>query len=260
MSEERGFLYFVEGGSSAFNEQKLEAAGLTYALEGVSFRRQETGNGPEGQHGALVMPERLPPKLGLDPETQTWRRIPDTTSWVGMVTDAPPEPRHLKRPTTVDGYWCKLADGHPWSCPVAIHLAGFPSLPCSLTCDDAGNWVDGEVDPRYRHLWDRARALYDAVYPELESGVTEWDVTDFADAAVDALAANYHVGPAECSLLGVLDDDAIGSVLSILIELPLLQQATDALKKKEALPEDFSPPPAIAGTEEDSTPASATST
>lgn len=249
------FIYFIQTKSETLLADEIGRSGIAYAFEGPGQPAQtQTYNGPDGNKGIMLIPDGAKWKPIHDAKTQAWRRVPGTVAWVGMSNEDKhrPLPETLRRAQMANGYWYTLGDGNEWACPTAMHLDGESALPTSLDLDDAGAWTRSPNNSIYKELWGKAQSLYDHVFGELEDGVTEWDVAEYAPLAVDALAVNYRVGPAECALLGLLNEQTIPKVLGALIELPLLQEASDSLKKKGPLPEDFSCPPGVKDSIQDS--------
>ncbi len=232
-------LYFIEqdSPSDGYNEADAVKNGMAYALADCGFSRVKSFTGPGKKGGVVLKPEWAPLEVKplVDLKAQRWKRIQETPGWVGLVGDERPGPTQLGRPRQVQGHWVRLADGNDWLVPVARRVTGDLNFPAALHRDEKGVWSAGEVLPAYRDLWDTACRIWDALFAEITKGRDlTIDVTVEADAAVEALAVNYRVGPTEVELLGLLTTTDVAEVLKALIDWPRVEQALAEQKKTES--------------------------
>ncbi len=117
------------------------------------------------------------------------------------------------------------ANGQRWLAPVAIAIqrsGGVPqpacALPWSSTWTPAG-W-QRTCQPRYRPLLELALRVMERAITPAAADVVVLATDGAEDEALAALQANYRLGRAEASALGLLTDDAIANVLLALIDGP----------------------------------------
>jgi hypothetical protein len=248
-----GFLYYVPTTKQTLNLSDMQAAGLGYAFDRDCVPRA-VSNGPDGAGGVVC--GTTSKGLGYFSDRQKWRKIPGSSAWVGMAKDDPPGPDELSREEQLGGHWVTLGDGNRWLCPVARGVAEtddsagwYVALPSVLALSDSGEWVSGEVELRYRHLWELATAFWDAFSgANVEKGGISFDFQGLPDAAVTCLAANYRIGRAEAALLSLFDDKQAkaAAILQALIDWPswdeiLKKKAVAELSRSAAGPVDVSP-------------------
>jgi len=228
------FLYFVETDQFQGTLEDVARAGLTYAFEAPPLVRAST-MGPGEKPGFVVS---VDDELGYYPIKQTWRRMsnvecrmsnePRPIRWVGKTTGREIAPAELCRRRTLNGHRVTLADGREWLCPAARKLVDsldgavqwHNALPHRWDVDDAGRWIMGSVLPRYAELWEEVEWVWD--YFKRADGGTAVDGQKAGHAAALALGANYRVGPVECGLLSLIDDQTVFEVLGALIDWPTL--------------------------------------
>lgn len=215
----------------------LAERGLAHLGDPKALTARECARGPLAGPGGLIVargaltPETIG-RVGYYPDRQKWRRVPHSSACVGYDTEHPPTPADLARAEQLPGHWITLGDGHKWLCPVARAWddigdgqRGFRcALPQRSTLDDAGNWQPGEVVEQHRKLWEMAGQWWDV---KAGAAAKDASIIQFApghDAAVKALAANYHVSAAECALLGLLTVPVVVSILDALIDWPTLAE------------------------------------
>jgi hypothetical protein len=197
--------------------------------------------------------QRIPPAArDASIEGQT----PGPDPWVGYVTASPPGPADLAREVPLPRGHSILLGGSPggrvWRVPVAIMLletadgvlpAPGMSMPRKMH-RETGEWTVGDfadLRPGFQALYKTACAWWDARLamevrkpkpePEVESGPEAKPlvqaIVEFAgssDAALRALAANYRLGRAECSALGLFGSDRdVVAILNALIDWPTWQ-------------------------------------
>ena len=247
------FFYFLPGPTAKPTPATLAAAGLAYAFDGPPVARGVTA-GPDGTAGVvLAQADQVDPMaVGYWPQKQTWQKHPDAAAaWIGRETEATlPGPADLARPQQLQGHLVTMADGARWLAPVArglaedeTNLAYYVALPRASTLDADAQWVDGDVLPRWGPLWAAALDWWDAkggaTLTDADDGQTVRAVLDFHGAhaaAALALGANYRIGPAEASALGIFTRVAVRDVLDALVDWPTLVQWSDTLKKNTTPP------------------------
>ncbi len=235
-----GFLYYVAGKTPGISDKEIRFdLGLDYAFDdGVVPTKAEVYGGPDGNNGIVIADgARFPGRIGFYPDDQTWTKIPKSSVWVGHYTGAEqPAPANLQRKTMLDGVQVVLADGGAWLAPIATSYEDSPGapmspvhyLPTANRLNEDGDWESGEILPRYRPLFRDAMicwtAFMEAAQAEIENAIETGEATvtfhvaDQAAVAATAIGANYVVGPAECSLLGLFTDLNTNQVIAILID------------------------------------------
>jgi len=246
------FLYFLPGHTAKPSAPDLAAAGLAYAFDGPPHARH-VAHGPDDRPGVVLAQADQVDLLdvGFWPDRQTWQKhLAAPGAWIGRVAgDPPPGPADLARPQQLQGHLVTMADGGRWLAPVARGLADqegtlayYVALPQASTLDETGQWTAGDVLPRWGPLWAAALDWWDA-----KGGATVTDaedggaraVLDFSaahEAAALALGANYRIGPAEASTLGLFTPAAVRQVLDALVDWPTLVRWTEDRKKKDSPP------------------------
>jgi hypothetical protein len=251
-----GFLYYLARGADTATPAELIAAGLGYAFAGPDSPslRGCTG-GPDGGRGvvAALGAQFKGAEIGYFPDRQNWRRIPESVRsvapagsvgdvWVGFYTAALPTPEELRRPDALTGHAVELGDGRGWVIPVARahaetdgELVYQCALPRCVGLDESGEWSRESVVPRYARLWSVAERWWaelgeqiaalagkepDADGADGESGGLAFDFPGAIDAAIECLATNYRVGPAEVAALGLLTDQNVAEILNAVVDWP----------------------------------------
>ncbi len=235
-----GFLYYISGKTPSVTAAEIAECGLGYAIPAEKTAGGVIG-GPDGLNGVILADARRVQshRVAYKPDAQTWRRVPGTTgAWVGMWNDGVPGPADLARDKQLAGHFVTLGDEREWLIPVARGLvenedAGrlewYTALPQRRELNDAGEWVSGDVMPKYGPLWDLACRWFDATRG-LGDGRQVFAFDGADDGAVLALGYNYAgLGGAEVSLLGLFDERIVGQVLQAVIDGPVFD---DFLKKK----------------------------
>jgi hypothetical protein len=228
-----GFLYYIPNGTAAFGPAEIKNHGLAYALAHPSVR--EVRGGPDGGDGVIVAEDgRVSPgDHGFFKDRQEWRKIPGSPAWVGMFTGRQPVPEDLARSKQLPGHWVTLLDGQAWHCPAAKRwieqegeLRWLCPLPQRARLGEDGRWQSGDVIPQYAAVWGLARrweAMRVSAPIETTDGQNARQVFAFDDlltGAVQALAVNYAIGPAEVDLLGLLSDETAVKILDALSDIP----------------------------------------
>lgn len=227
------FLYFVPGDKRKPDRERLAKAGLAYAFDGVP-NFWPTESGPGGQPGVVLS---CLANQRYKPEVQDWQTLGQGV-WIGIPHGAKVTPADLARRDPLPGDLVELADGQLWLAPVAraaVPETGNPfayavNLPQRSTRNKDGQWVPGPVVERYAHLWDVATAWHDHYFATPIDGEEPEAVDDDPfegegcfdrchDFALQCLAANYRIGPAEADLLGLLTVEKAKAVLNTLIDV-----------------------------------------
>ena len=213
------FYYWIPNGKPSIALPELLQLGLGYALEGGHTARG-CDSGPDKQRGAVVCQgANKDGRLGYFPEKQTWKQIPGKDVWCGYYTEAMPTPEELARDEPIPGVWIELDGGGKWQAPIARkrfeddgELFWSYNVPRRLTLDEGGEWVPGEVKPRYQRLWADAERTEQAVIDGAE-------VDDLDAIAIRALQINYRVSAIELDLLGIYDESLRVRLVHTLIDL-----------------------------------------
>lgn len=241
MSELRYFLYFIPGlraGSGA----KDEIAARIPSLQDRELVVKNVGAGP-GQSGDGVLVASLPNGLERapgeverdleycpDPARQVW--LAADGYWCGYWVGRMPDAEGLMRSPMVGGYVVETEAG-TWVVPLARHLDGRTNLDERIVFSP-----DGEISmapiARYERLCGFAQEHF-----QFLSGVddplgvdTKAGLQRLADASVEALAVNYHVGRVELSLLGILTKVRVELICGLLVDLPGLLKLLEEKKKQ----------------------------
>lgn len=244
-----GLIYYIPGRPAA-NLADLPAAGLAHAFEDQCSSCELLGNGPDGGRGVLLADLTRVKTITYSPQRQEWLKIPGNPAgaWVGRERDEPVRPDDLVRLSTLAGHWVRLADEQDWLAPIARGLAERDDapeshyLPRRLTLNAEGQWSTGELLDRYAPLWAIAVSFWDTIMAagkepegapvsghESEAPLPPFDFARRATAAATVLAANYRLGAAEISLLGLFSADLAERVLLAAVDWPTLEKW---LKKK----------------------------
>lgn len=222
---------------------QLRDMGLAYAFDrDAPLSTGQVLQGGPGDAPGMLATRSTPsqPKVKYDAAAQTWRRIPgmEAEVWVGFETDNPPVPEEMARGDLLPGHHMRLGDEREWLCPIARgckddldELQWYHALPKATTIDAEGNWVNGGVLEKYQRLWAIAGAYFDWWWKAETVGNTgiKFDFAGANDAALVALATNYHVGRIEVAMLSLFNDEAVFRVLQALIDWPTWKAC---LKKK----------------------------
>lgn len=247
-----GFIYYASGIHEPHPKRDaIERWGLGYAL-GDGVVRRGVMRGPDAMQG-VVLARPDCGDLGYYAERQTWRQIPPAlltadapAVWVGHSTAHKLTPDDLARPAQLAGHAVELDDGQRWQCPAAIAIDDAElqcdaprkssTLPRRSALGSDGVWRRDAMHDTYRPLWQVATDYWQAFHEAIAGGDDD-DAVQFTfnrahEAAVICLAANYYLGPAECDLLGLLDENTITRILEAAIDWPTYRRW---LQKKSAL-------------------------
>lgn len=216
-----GFLYFTSDTPKAALEH------LGYAFEAKPIQHEIVGAGPSGKRGIMLAGDSYKGSMqlvGYHASKQTWRRVPGVEAdlWCGFYNDDRPTPDDCKRKKQLTGYWVELLDGKEWLIPVGRtwseaegQLLWDEALPRAMGGDDEGNWVVGDVVPRYREMWSIVKAAWDA-RSKISDPPSDADVCDWCTVA---MRTNYRISKTEIQLMGLVGyQEAIAIVKAIIDE------------------------------------------
>ncbi len=228
-----GFLYFVETKVIDPDREQIEAWGLGYAA--ASFLPVECKM-PLGENGSLVEGVILgdqkrftklvegkrvdqPQLIKGKTKEQTWKPMPTVDAndgepvrrWLGWWTKDPPRPEDLERENGIAGNILPDACDRNWLVPLIRSVdeqiyeqaVSVNKLPCYYKIDESGNLIDGDVLPKYAHLWNITEKPWHDMVNGLEVQESEvWPIV------CEILGANYAVGPCELIALNVFSQEA----------------------------------------------------
>lgn len=238
-----GFLYFLPGAKQSDVPRELDQWGLGYLVDQEFQLYCRQALGPDNVHGIVVGSA-----ANWTPEDV---KIVDSIQWVnfpkpfaqrqaklGYFPGDLPGPADLVRSETIAGKSVELADGHKWKVPKARLITAEGSLcnlPLSFDLDEeSGEWISGDVLPRYRAIWQHANAYIDAQMAAIKSTAEgeqiRFVIPDGQRLVADSLQVNYRVSERELATLGVLTSGIAAVVAEILIDSDGFEQ----IKKKEA--------------------------
>lgn len=214
-----GFLYFLPQHDKPVELGDCEALGIAHAFDAAPQSSPIAGRTPTGAAGMLVWSQQRLGELqaAYRPDEQAWRKMPGGDAarevYVGYYLDRPPGPESLARAQQLAGEWVAFADDREWLVPRLRFFSaqsGFvTALPIRADLDEAGRWVVGETDPRYRRL--------DAIAARLYAGMIDGELglaprlapVELLDIACELLGVNYVVSRVECAMLRLLTNDAL---------------------------------------------------
>jgi hypothetical protein len=225
-------LYFLAGKPS-ISRADLAAAGAPHAMPDrkAGLHQAQMQAGPSGGPGAVGTVENGDLQAA---DRHQWLQFPNSTLWVGVNPEDPPDPEELARAHQMSGHLVELADGQEWLVPVARMLDGATPLPRRLACEN-GKWIGRAVLPKYADLFSAACRFWDAL---IAADGSLYTYDDEVNLAAQALAINYRLSPIEISLLGLFSTASEAEVCKAVIDWP----AFEAIKKKLAPAEASLPP------------------
>jgi hypothetical protein len=247
------FLYFVEGGSPQMSMEKVAEFGLSYAFDSKpqAFTVPTT---PTNSGGCFCYDRKRFGKRSpaYKPDLQKWRRVPGKPVWVGYYTDAPPTAEELKRASTLPGIMLQLGDApQEWLIPIVQifkedSAEPISVLPKRIDLDDSGEWINGDVEAKYKHLEQVAAGFFDPWYRQFKASYQLWMDNKLKDSegkestnfdvefddplgrAVEILKANYAIDRVEAVELGLLNNHGCAVILQVACSCGMI---ADYLKK-----------------------------
>lgn len=224
------FLYYLPGPSDGpMTKEKIEAAGLGYALEGSIPAPWDIAKGPDNGEGRILrfdVPEGIEEVPAVyEPGNQIFQKSTNGKFWIGIWNGKKPGPLALLRKEPLGGHPVKLADGNEWFVPVGRPDSSKLTLPRILR--RMGDSVAGTIPQRYHWLCDDARAMYDDCFGGLIHSIREggeqipenvkvksepMPYREAFDICCRALSCNYRVTADEIELLELLDTDNIVTI------------------------------------------------
>jgi len=246
-----GFLYFKPG-LTEITIAEIKKLPMGYAFESREIVSQvSSGLGPSGSCGVLFASKQRVPvtRLRFNAKEQTW--IEWEGFHVGYWNDSKPTPKELLRGATLPGTYIELGDGNDWMIPVArrwsINEASHAmewetSFPRNLELRGAGRVFNGAVIEKYQGLWAIANAVFNVRHDgetadEFVSSEAERELMGDGSrqvlCAVQAIQANYAIGPAEAlNLLGLFHSETMTQIYDVLTDW---DNYTDVVQKKREL-------------------------
>lgn len=245
------FLYFAPAGTPV-EANSIAESPIGYAFEGACASR-ECSEGPSGHPGVVLGQPGT--QIGYFPHRQTWRQhFADERYWVGMWNDPRPAESDLRREESLPGKWIGLSDGAAWHVPIARSWVddgpngcGWISvLPAQLDINVQGQWIKGDIKPRYGRLFELANKWWDHTAASIRVNgappVEVMSAQEQFDGCAEALGFNYRIGKVEIVLLGLLDVMIKQRILDVLIDRARLDEF---LKKKLKQMETGTSSPAV---------------
>lgn len=241
------FQYFIPTTAKTLSRSDVENVGLGYAIDHPIPR--EVIDGPGHKKGLALAHG----KGGyVDKDSQTWVPAPtlgadEPPYWVGWKDV--PSPEDLARDEQLPGDWVTFEDGSKWMVPKLMLWADSPSdtvpaiwhhsLPCCIDIDDFGNPVMGDVQPKYKDLFDFGMR----VMTKVSGGKESLGDADLMKFATHCLGVNYRVSLLELSskVMGCLTGkDALNVVLSA-IDLEAYKEAVGNWAGRQGRPTTDTP-------------------
>ena len=231
-----GFIYFVPGDHAPAAET-LAALGILGRVHpgAVAHPTRVSPAGPGGAAG-FTLPGPSDERRAFKPAEQEWREAPGGGYWIGWWKSRRPTPESLAKPRGGrPGHLVRLADGRDWLIPVARHFDGTCGVPRRLRLNAKYEWELADPIPGYESLVAGAERAYRHIRAEMgESGegaalLTEEEAIGLA---VEGLATNYDIGPAECSALGLFDTGNVLEAALALADWPRIKQGLIALAQR----------------------------
>ena len=226
-----GFLYYVPG----VPDTHLVCDGkLAYAFDSKPIGRR-CYKGPDGAEGIVFGTEAV----GFHDDKQTWQDVPFLDCWVGYYRDKTPNEADLRRNKMLFGKHIQL-NAELWQIPVArsfSEIDGSVTAVCNLathlSMDYAtGQWSSGEIQEKYKPLWDAALRYWDIWWKANVGDSDEGELTEVkADTTVEiaqneledmtilALSTNYRISSVEVCLLKLISTEDCFGILSTICDL-----------------------------------------
>ena len=135
------FLYYTN-----YQQHNPDLSDISYAFE-CGPAPCKVRDGPDGQ--GVIYADNKVQRVGYYPDEQTWKKIPQTSWWVGMSSK--PIPSDLARKDQIAG-----DEVEGWHIPIARsfiaqdgEIRWLNKLPSYSDLDDEGNWIPGNVLEKY---------------------------------------------------------------------------------------------------------------
>jgi hypothetical protein len=193
----------------------------------------EVVTGPQGEGRILAI---APFKngewaVGYDLDKQEWHELDGY--WLGHSKDRLPGPKELRRKRILESRPVTIA-GAQWQIPVVRRymivrgsLQKVVLLPTQRHIGEDDRWQEGEVLDRFKALWTEVEFQleeFERLARGEEKRLPEQDLFRRDVALVlEALKANYHVGPGEASVLGLVTDETVVEIFRALVDMPGLE-------------------------------------
>lgn len=205
-----------------------------------SVEHRGVSGGPDGGEGEVLSLSSGVGRVAYLKAEQEWAQVPGRAWWMGWDRASPPAPRDLARPEQLRGRAVRLADGQDWIVPTArlwIEHEG-RALPVDALPQKLGVGADGRLAfsplARYRTLADAGLRVWQGLNVAQGAISITLPLNDEWQIAVDALSANYHVGPEEVTALGLLTTANLASLLLALIDFEGFVSVLKALEEAAA--------------------------
>lgn len=220
-----GPLFYVPGGLQGGNRlELLVKVGLGFlAKESVSWT-DIAAAGPDGGQGLVYTINSNDQELRIDSPTNIegcdWQPawideangLPAGRYWLGRVRGKPVPPASLARSRQFPGENLTLADGNEWLIPIARRLPMNHGL-------DAQGRFSRVPKPEHCDYFEQAERMLAEVFTAVESDQDRVSIQDANSFAVKAIAKNYLVNRDVVAWLGLLDDECLGRITQIAIDL-----------------------------------------
>lgn len=234
-------LYFLEKARSV-DADKVAELGLSGSIERPVSR--ECFKGPGGPGGAVFADRSVDAGLRMDLDNQIWHERYGGL-WVGFEAERRPKPADLQRPRMIDGEMLELWDGNRWQIPVIREwrisdgdgppIACRANVPQSLSRDESGDWILGDVVPPYRRIWDRTADAFEYIFGSLsDDGIAAMSDLDAMDFAIEILAVNYRLDYHSVSALALVDFGRAAEVVRIAIGAASFEAAVKNVAGRKA--------------------------
>ena len=220
----------------------LARYGLAQVLDGLgsveqaTCRQEMTAAGPGGASGtmlSLLTAGKPPLRFGHYPQFQRWQKVrSEPELWIGVDTEHPPGPADLARPTLLDGYPVRLADGQEYVVPIirSPDPAVGTHLPRDVYQDADGQWQI-EVARKYETVWEESGRFWDFYV-----GNESMPLVELIGYAIRFLGVNYRYGPQEHAVLRLVQSgpEGTGKLLEAVFDWPHVESMLSAQKKSES--------------------------
>lgn len=241
------FIYFLQSkldkSSPAAMMKQLEELGLSHIADSpTDIIVRDIINGPGASIQAIASRHslRIDSQLGYFPDRQEVCEFDRFT--IAKIKDES-SPALLERKETIESHSWTDWRGQSWKIPIAKRWKeedGLPRYRCaldrSLKVDRSGEWVLGDVLPKYKALWELATDFFDRLLNVQKVAETEQSSSymvpsvELDDLCSIVFGANYRVSKYEIGMLEILRQRDQFDIMNLVIDLPGLTQ----LQKKTA--------------------------